>query len=265
MNPTDFAPALIDFVAQQAPWAALAVARPFGLTIIFYAFAWGHLNSGMIRMAFALAIAAPSIGSGLPIGSVEALPTAFPVLLVKEVFLGGLIGLIASAPLAIALGAGGIIDIYRGSSSGTPDPAGGDATPVATLLTVISLWIFASVGGFWIVARMIYQSYTLWPAPDPLPAFSPDLTALWAFAGGIALSALVLAGPVLALLFFSDVVHLVSVKFGKQINVSQMAFTSKNLLMAAVLPVFLLYAFRTLKGHEATLGNSLVIVRSLFQ
>ena len=265
MNGTVLGQELIELVAQQAPWVALAIARPFGFTIVFYAFAWGHLNSGVLRMAFAFAIAAPSIASGFPADPVETLETAYLLLLLKEVFFGILIGLIASAPLAVAVGAGGIIDIYRGASLGNPDLGGGEATPVANTLVVISLWIFAAVGGFWMVARLLYESYVIWPAVEPLPAFSADMGTLWRFAGTIVMSAVILSGPMLALMFFSDIAHLISVKFGKQINVSHMAFSTKNILLAAALPVYLVFAYQSLRATHGDMAQTLNVLQAFFR
>ncbi len=260
-----FANLLLEYVAQHAPWVVLAMARPFGLTLIFYALAWGHLNSGIIRMAFALAIAMPSIGSGLPAAPVETLETPFLLLLAKELLIGVLFGFLASAPLAIANGAGGIIDMYRGSMMGSPDPASGEITVTANLLVVISLWVFAATGGFWMLSAAIYKSYELWPATNAMPNFSVDQRALWAFIGNLLLSALVLATPMLALMFFSDMMHLISVKFGKQINITHMAFSSKNLLFAALMPVYLVYVYQVMTGDKDAISSALDLMGSLFQ
>ena len=265
MNDLSAGAVLIDLISRQAPWIALAVARPFGMTLIFYAFAWGHLNSGILRMAFAFAIAAPSVGSGVPLEPVESLETAFTVLLVKELFLGLVLGLICSVPLAVATAAGGIIDIYRGAMAGGPDPAGGEMASSSTVLVVLSLWLFAAAGGFFLIAQVIYASYTIWPATAPVPSFTGDLSVLYRLGAGIIKSALVLSGPLVAVMFFSDVAHLISAKFGKQINVSQLAFTSKNIIFVALLPIYLLFAFQVLGGAQKETMTGLRLMEGLFR
>lgn len=265
MSPIAFGNVLLDIISLHAEWVVLAVARPFGFTLLFYPFAWGKVNAGIIRMGFAMAIAMPSIGSIPPSSSVHDLDWPYLALLVKEIFLGGLIGLFASIPLASAVAAGGIIDMYRGAMAGGPDPGGGEMPPIGNLLAIISLWVFAALGGFWIVVQILYTSYTIWPAVEPLPRILASTGALFDFAGKVTLSALVLAGPMLAILFFSDIIHLVSTKFGKQINVSHMAFSSKNILMIIILPVFLFYAYQSMRSGFGDLGQSLGLVRKVFE
>ncbi|MEO0329675.1 MAG: flagellar biosynthetic protein FliR, partial [Pseudomonadota bacterium] len=114
---------------------------------------------------------------------------------------------------------------------------------------VITLWLFASIGGFQIITATIYQSYELWPANSVFPQFDPGADALLAMVEKILLSALVLAGPLLVLMFFSDIIHLISAKFGKQINVTHLAFSTKNLLAAIVLPFFLVTSIRFFKSE----------------
>lgn len=154
----------------------------------------------------------------------------------------------ASIPLAIAVGAGGFIDYYRGSFNGISDPAGGQITPVATLLAISSLWIFANLGGFWIISAMIYSSYEIWPVQSEFPVFDAGMDAFLQMIEALAKGALILAGPVVSLLFISDIAHLISTKFGKQINVSHLAFSSKNLLLALLLPLFMIVAVRAIKN-----------------
>ena len=104
------------------PWVVLAIARPFGFTMLFAAFAWGNISSGVIRMAFSIAIALPLLANGIPSYGVEELQLAFAATLIKELFLGAVLGLISSIPLAIAIAGGSILDLYRGALEGGPDP-----------------------------------------------------------------------------------------------------------------------------------------------
>lgn len=265
MNPLGFGNAILEFLQLHAEWTVLAIARPYGFTLIFYAFAWGKVNAGIIRMGFAMAIAMPSIDSIPPNSSVHDLEWPYMALLLKEMLLGFILGIFASIPLASSVAAGGIIDIYRGAMTGSPDPAGGEMPPVANLLAVISLWVFAALGGFYVVAQLIYASYEIWPAVEPLPRMIASSGVLLEFVGKIVLAALVLAGPMLAVLFFSDVIHLISTKFGKQINVSHLAFSSKNLLMIIILPVYLVYAFQAMQTGFGGIGQSLDFVRRIFE
>ena len=63
------------------------------------------------------------------------------------------------------------------------------------------------------------------------------------------LNALVLAGPLLIIMFMSDIIHLIGAKFGKNIDVGHLTFSTKNLIAIMVLPLFLVVSIRLFKGH----------------
>jgi type III secretion protein T len=255
---------LLKLVNDWAPWVALAVARPFGFTILFSAFQWGHAGTGMIHMAFAVVLALPAIGLAGGPPSTEALEMPYLLALGKEVAIGALLGFLASVPLSIAIGAGGIIDIYRGANQGEPDPSGGQSTVFASLFAVTSLWIFANIGGFWTCAAIIYSSYTVWPVNAALPPFDPGADAALMALEHILTGALMLAAPILLIMFISDVAHLVSSKFGKNINVTYMSFSSKTLLAALALPLFMLVATRALRDDYNWLNDVVPLAQKVF-
>ncbi|PHP66489.1 hypothetical protein CSC94_14520 [Zhengella mangrovi] len=260
----DFVSLLLDLASQWAPWVALAVARPFGFTLMFAVFYWGHLTTGAIRMAYATALALPALSFDPAAPDLAALAMPYPVALVKELALGALLGFVASAPLLVAVVAGGILDTYRGATQGSPDPSGGQAPPVATLLAVASLWLFANTGGFWVTAAMIYSSYDVWPVNAVLPAPVGGAAAVAAVVGHVVSGGLLLAAPPLLLLMASDIAHLVSSKFGKSINVTQMAFSSKALFMVIILPFFMLVAVQALRDDYKWLGTVVPMARKVF-
>ncbi len=240
---------VLDLIAEYSPWVVLAVARPFGFSLLFAMFAWAKLDSGILRMAFAIAIALPLLAPGIPSYGLEGLSMHFLGTLVKELFIGGVLGLVASIPLAIAIAGGGIVDFYRGTFIGPPDPAGGMSSVYGGIFAVVTLWLFANIGGFQIVTGAIYSSYELWPVNSAFPSFDPGADAMLFMLEKILLSALILAAPLVVLMFFSDIIHLISAKFGKQINVTHLAFSSKNLLAGLVLPFFLVASIRFFKNE----------------
>ena len=149
-------------------------------------------------------------------------PKKTPSMLVKELMIGGLLGFASSIPLAIAIAGGGIIDLYRGTFQGAADPAGGQVTPYGNLFAVISLWLFASIGGFQIVTGTIYSSYDIWAVNSVFPKFDPGADALLLILEKVLLGAVVLAGPLLVIMFLSDIIHLIAAKFGKNIDVGHL-------------------------------------------
>jgi len=248
MSAAGFFNAILDLFAGYVPWLVLAVARPFGFTLLFAAFAWTQLGAGMLRMVFALAITAPLLSNGVPSAELQ-LEMGFVALLLKELIIGAMLGFASSIPLAIAVAGGGIIDLYRGAGQGVPDPSGGQVSPYGNLFAVISLWLFASIGGFQIITSTIYTSYDIWAVNARFPDFNPGADVILQILEKILLGAVVLAGPLLVIMFISDIIHLIGAKFGKNIDVGHLAFSTKNLIALIVLPLFLVVSIRLFKDE----------------
>ncbi|MEZ5840533.1 MAG: flagellar biosynthetic protein FliR [Hyphomicrobiales bacterium] len=246
----------------------LASARPIGVSMLFAAFAWGHLNSGVLRAACAAAIALPVAAPyfAAPGTVLDNLPAPIILIVMKEALLGGLIGLFATVPFAIATAGGGFIDYYRGAFMGGPDPSGGQLTPYSQLFTGVTLWLFAGLGGFWMLTDTIYASYGLWPLFELLPAFGEHgIEPLMRLVGSIAKGALIIGGPLVILMMLSDLTFLVAAKLGKQINVTFLSFSTKNVLALAFLPLFSLVLVRLVSGNLQMLGDLEKFLRMTLQ
>lgn len=242
----------------------LAAGRPLGLTLLFTAFAWGRLNSGILRIAFALAIALPVMA---PLwltsrGVMENLPQPFVLLLLKELFIGLVIGFLISLPFEAMGTAGGIVDNYRGSGVPLQTPSG-EATPFGQVFLVVSLWVFASLDGFFLIVDLLYSTYGIWPMLDPMPRLTTDgLTAFFQFLTRLLKLAVIIAGPMLILLAAVDLVFAVSAKIGKQINVTFLAMGVKALVAALALPPFALVLLRIAQGEMKALSAFEPMIRA---
>lgn len=258
---------LFDLGAEVAAVYALAVARAFGLSIVFFPFAWGHLNSGIIRMAFAVAIAMPIVAPTLsnPAIVLDALALSYVLTLIKELVVGLVIGVLLSIPFAVFLGGGAIIDFYRGGFQGAPDPSGGTIPAYANLFVIVGLWMFAALGGFWITVDVIYASYEAYPMTAAFPALIANAQAFVGLLGRIVLGALVLGGPIVLVMFLSDMTFLMSSKFGKSINVTHLAFPMKNLVALIALPFYSFVLVRLVKDQLTGGEGALVLMRRLLE
>ena len=259
--------ALFDLGAEVAAVFALAVARAFGLSIVFFPFAWGHLSSGIIRMSFAVAIAMPVVAPTLsdPGAVLDALALSYVLTLVKELVVGLVIGLLLSIPFAVFLGGGAIVDFYRGGFQGATDPSGGTVPAYANLFVVVGLWMFAALGGFWITVDVIYRSYDAYPIAAGFPALVANASAFVGLLSRIVLGALVLGGPIVLVMFLSDITFLMSSKFGKSINVTHLAFPMKNLVALVALPFYSFVLVRLVKGELTGGEGALVLMRRLLE
>jgi len=256
--------AFLDIFADYTPWVILAMARPFGFTLLFAIFAWTQVGTGMLRMVFALGITLPLLANGVPSSGI-VFEMNFFALLVKEVLIGAILGFASSVPLAIALAGGGIIDLYRGAMIGNPDPSGGEVTSYGSVFAILTLWLFASIGGFQIVTGTIYQSYEIWTVNAPFPTFDPGADALLLVLENILLGAVVLAGPLLIIMFLSDIIHLIGAKFGKNIDVGHLTFSTKNLIAMLILPLFLVMSIRVFKDNLGFLATVPELVQGIIK
>ena len=265
MNPLGLPPAIFDYLAEVGALASVVVARPFGISIVFFPFAWAHLNSGVLRMAFAIAVAMPVFGPAAsdPSALMASLELGFFGTLIKELLFGIIIGFLASLPFAIFLGGGAIVDFYRGGAQGGPDPNGGDLPVYARLFTITGLWMFAALGGFWLTADLLYASYAAYPIESGFPGFATNSGAYIGLLGRIVLGAFVLGGPLILVMFLSDMTFLMSSKFGKSINVTHLAFPMKNLVALVALPFYSFVLIRLIKGELTGGEGTLTIMRSL--
>lgn len=247
--------------------ASLGIARPLAFAMIFTAFAWGKLNSGLLRLAFSVVIAFPVI---LPLftvahDTVQELPAPLAVLIAKEIFIGFMLGFLVSLPFEALGVAGGIIDNYRGSTTSIQG-ANGELTPFSQILMIVALWIFASLDGFFIVVDLIYATYGFWPLTDVLPQITPrGLSAVFEFLNQLVLMSLIIAGPMLALMGAVDFIFAIAGKIGKQLNVTFLAVSVKSIIVVLVLPPFSLVYVRVISGEIVGLPALEKMMRAAIQ
>lgn len=256
--------AFLDIFADYTPWVILGTARPFGFTLLFAIFAWTQVGTGMLRMVFAIGITLPLLANGVPSAEI-VFEMNFMALLAKELLIGAVLGFASSVPLAIAIAGGGIIDIYRGAFLGNADPSGGEVTAYGNLFAVLTLWLFASIGGFQIVTGTIYTSYDIWAVNTTFPSFVPGADMLLEILEHILLNAVVLAGPLLVIMFLSDIIHLIGAKFGKNIDVGHLTFSTKNLIAMMILPLFLVMSIRLFKDNLGFLATVPELVQGIIR
>lgn len=249
----------VDRIAElyaAAQLLMLAAARPLGFSLIFSAFVFAHMSSGLLRIGFGLVLALPVMAPLWVVArpTLEALPHPFMVLLVKDLFIGFLIGFLASLPFE-ALGMGGaIVDNVRGSGSPLSLPSG-EQTPFGQVFFVVGLWMFAALGGFWIVTDLIYASYAAWPMLQTLPMLTTDgLPAYFAFLSRLFHFALLVAAPLVVLMLAVDLIFAIASKLGKQIDTTFLTVSVKNLVAVLALPLLAMVLVRVVSGEVQSIA-----------
>jgi type III secretion protein T len=245
----------------------LCIARPLAFALIFTAFAWGQLNSGLLRLVFSMVISLPVLTSLWVVAhqTVETMPAPLPVMMIKELFIGFMLGFLLSLPFEALAVAGGVIDNYRGSNTSIPG-ANGELTPFSQILMVVALWLFASLDGFFIVVDMLYATYGFWPLTEMIPPLTPaGLTAVFSFLSKLLLMSLIIAGPMLLLMGAVDFVFAIAGKIGKQLNVTFLSVSVKSIIVVLVLPPFSLVLVRVISGEIVGLPSIEAMMRAAIQ
>lgn len=241
---------------------AIGMARPLGVALIFPAFTRFQLI-GLIRTVVVMMIALPAIpyvldemASGGTIGALF-----LGALILKELFIGLMLGLVLSVPFWGVIAAGDLIDFQRGSMMGlTVDPSfTTETSPMANLLFLLTTVLFVVASGFFILVEIIYQSYEVWP----LMTFGPELTVEGAktfidLLGAILEFAFLIGAPIVMIMFLTDVALALLLRYAPQLNIFELSLAGKSAVLVAVLPLYAIFLHDFL---ERDLANIRVMVQ----
>jgi type III secretion protein T len=220
--------------------AAFALARMLAMMIVFPVF--DRLGvTGLIRNSIALVLAIPLIPMiAAHLGSEQLSLGLITALLLKEVIVGLVVGLVLGVPLYAAEFAGNVLDLQRGSSSGTlSDPQGNQSNISGTLLALIVIALYFASGCFDLTLRAIYDSYGIWPVRRLLPLLSRE-------AGGLLLglldtimrTGLMLVGPIVVCLLLVDLLFALIARAAPSLQPFYLSMTVKNLVFSFVLVLY---------------------------
>jgi len=212
---------------------------------------------GMLRFGLAAGfglIAVPVLVPQMP-AIADLSPALLLPLLLKEAFIGFVLGYVASVPFWIFEAVGFFVDNQRGASiASTLNPlTGNNSSPLGILFNQAYIVFFLLAGGFVLLLGVLYDSFAIW---SPLQ-WSPHLTTesailMLELLDRLVRMAFLLAAPALLAMFLSELgLALVSL-FVPQFQVFFIAIPIKSAL--AVL-VMILYA-SILFQHGAGLVES---------
>ncbi|HET8729243.1 MAG TPA: type III secretion system export apparatus subunit SctT [Alphaproteobacteria bacterium] len=224
---------------------ALAMARGVAMATVLPVFTRMGIT-GILRNGVALALALPLIPQ---IAGELSLPAALGpwtliALALKEAFIGLLLGVAFGIPFWGAEAAGDVADLQRGASGAyLIDPsAAGEASVTGTLFVVVLLTVFFAAGGMTILADAYYRSYAIWPATAFLPGFSAELPGLLlGLLDRIMQLALIIAGPIILIMFVGDALLAIVSRFAPQLNVFDLSLSVKGAVFVLALPLYAVF------------------------
>ncbi len=188
-------------------------------------------NALMVGLAVA---ALPLVGGSLPEDQRDVL---LPALLLKEVFIGVVIGFLFSG-VFWALGmAGNLIDTRVGTNiASIIDPISGHETSLTgTFLTRLGAWLFMASGAFLIFIDVLLGSFVLWPVASFVPELpSVGILVMADYFGLFMTLALMIAAPALIVLTLVDVGFGLINRLAPQLNVFVLSLPLKAWLATLI-------------------------------
>lgn len=163
------------------------------------------------------------------------------LLIVKELFVGFILGFIISIPFAIVQNAGMIIDHQRGGASlMVNDPTiQNQNSPLGTLFNYVLIFIFFTINGPFIFLNAMIESYDIIP-PDQFlnPHFFDKSTPFWEMLvqlfNEVMVISMQLASPAILAILMTDVFLGIANRLAPQVQITFLGMPLKSLFALAV-------------------------------
>jgi type III secretion protein T len=201
-----------------------------------------QLMPGLLRYAVAGALGAVAVPFVAPqIAQADFSMAQLVMLILKEAFIGFVLGYLAAIPFWIFEAVGFLIDNQRGASiAATLNPlTGNDSSPMGILFNQAFIVYFLLAGGFSLLLGTLYDSFKVWSIVHWAPALNADAMPLMlAQLDRLGRLAFLFAGPVLVAMFLSEVGLALVSRFAPQLQVFFMAMPIKSALAVLVLILY---------------------------
>lgn len=267
---------MIDYLLQFSPeehfLAFILGSARIGVLAAIAPFMGGAVVTGTARAALVLAlylVLHPAVLAALPptplTGSSLVL---FGGLVVKELFLGFVLGWLSGMVFWVFESAGFFIDNQRGAGQATEtDPVSGSQTsPTGSFLFQATAYVFFATGCFLSFIGLLYSTYVFWPVGELLPAafFLNDGAAL--FFGGcvarLALNMILVAAPVVLACLFTDMALGLVNRFASQLNVYVLAMPIKCALSSFLLIFYFAILMKDAPERFAWFGTDIETLKA---
>lgn len=175
----------------------------------------------------------------------------FTIILLKEVFIGFIMGIIMGVVFFIADCAGAFIDTQRGSNMGQVfDPvAGSESTSLGNLFTKIVLYLFFVGGGFMAFLGLMYNSYKMWPIFSFYPNINNPVFPEFVLeiADEIMLKTVLIAAPIAIIMFLVEFGLGMMNRFAPQLNVFSLSMPIKSGVAMFIIIIYLKIVYELFK------------------
>lgn len=201
-----------------------------------------QLVPGMLRFSLAASmgvIMVPVVSAQISFVELQA-PT-LALLILKEAFIGFVIGYLAAIPFWIFEAIGFLVDNQRGASiAATLNPlTGNDSSPLGILFNQAFIVFFLITGGFGLLLGVVYNSFGQWSVSQWTPHMHIDSVPLFLDQlGRLIRMAVLLSAPALVAMFLAEIGLALVSRFAPQLQVFFMAMPIKSALAMLVLMLY---------------------------
>ena len=196
----------------------------------------------------------------------DSLP-AFVLAIVVEVFVGYIIGFVASIILQSAQAAGDVLDLQMGLSvANVLSPTTGQMTSITgTFMFMIALVVFLLVDGHHLVLSAIHQSFVAIPIISFIDFSKPDLLLqMLDLLRWFWISTIQLCAPMLLLIFLSDFAFGIVSRVAPQVNVFMLGFQVKPSLgllgLMLISPLIIKHMMTLIAQSSTEIAKTLVLL-----
>jgi type III secretion protein T len=126
--------------------------------------------------------------------------------------------------------------------------------------------LFLAADGLRTVASTLYESYAIWPILEPAPRLETASGALVLhLLDRVVRVALILAFPVLLMMFLAMLTLMIIARFAPQLNVFDLSMAARNLSFFIVMPLYAAFLVEYFKSEFGGLSAVLADLRLFLQ
>lgn len=193
----------------------------------------------------------------------------YVALLIKEIFIGTVLGYVSSLVFYGVQSAGRVLDQARGASMAQmlAPQTGGQVSMFGELQFQMAIVLFFLMNGHYLFLKAIFRSFQVVPMdrfPDLVRLKEPTIHLLLWTSGQVFSIALLLVAPALVAIFITDLVFGIVNRVAPQVNVFFMAMPVKMMLGVVVIFFVLGFLVDQMRGHFAEMIREVNQVVNLF-
>lgn len=195
-------------------------------------------------------------------------PLAMLTVLIKEGLLGLLLGYVLSVPFWAVKAAGFLIDMQRGVMSALffSQITANMVSPLGNLFNMFLTTLLLVSGGFLILLQTLFMSYQTWPIDQFFPTIDLDVASFFLQQLDLLLyTSLLLAGPLVGIMFLIDIGLGLVGRFMPQLNVFLLAMPVKSGLTFFMLALYIAFIAEYVRDGFFTMGANLPLLDALLR